>query len=108
MSNFYPDADPNPNFVKIETDVLAKWKSENTFTRGSFKNSSQFHDEGFATSPSKENRQVAKSICGAPEASSTGHFSVRDCPAGIRFPRRVSGEIIASEGACGEEMMSCP
>jgi hypothetical protein len=43
------------------------------------------------------------SIRGGPEASSTGHLTVRDCPGGIRSVRRVSGLMItpapASSGA---------
>lgn len=62
-------------------------------------NSSQLHDTGFATSPSTENRHFARSTAGAPEASSTGHFKVRDCPGGTRSSRRVSSLIIAPSGA---------
>src|SRR6267378_4635426 len=49
-----------------------------------------------STRPSISNLQVARSISGAPCASSTGHFFVRDCPGGIRCSRRVSGLIMIS------------
>src|SRR5213594_1106413 len=59
-------------------------------------NSSNEKSRFFSTSPSTSNFQVARSIGGAPCASSTGHFLVRVCPGGIRFSRRVSGLMMIS------------
>lgn len=41
MTKFYPDANPNPEFPKIEEQVLAKWKAEDTF-RQSIRGKSEF------------------------------------------------------------------
>src|SRR6267142_5206670 len=49
-----------------------------------------------STRPSISNLQLARSISGAPCASSTGHFLVLDCPGGTRCSRRVSGLMIIS------------
>src|SRR5689334_4275808 len=75
---------------------VTQWKSEKTFTRGSLWNSPQLQETGLATRPSIEKRQAARSMDGAPEASSTGHLSVRDWRGGIRFSRRVSGLTMTS------------
>lgn len=41
MTKFYPDANPNPEFPNIEEQVLAKWKTEDTF-RKSIRGDSEF------------------------------------------------------------------